>query len=196
MTQTACSQLHYARLFCVAQCGQREKVGKRTRCALVTAGRKLPRTFTGTKGATCVNYELLAIRIRRGLGLDFASSPWAFAQRMHLEIVPRRAVANGAELIDRAIHWDATLPLQTQRESVAREMCRWALRASGDDDSTASAVALVAAMFRSSSSSSILTSAPRPALYALRPLRQVSRTNDASQPEQRRRPPALSGRRR
>lgn len=94
-----------------------------------------------------VDYESLADIVRRGLGLDERSSPFSYAYRMHLEIDPTYACVNGAELLERTIHWDACVPAKNQRYAVGREVCRWALRASGRDDSDGCVERLRLAMF-------------------------------------------------
>ena len=99
------------------------------------------------------NYEALAETIRHGLALDERASPFAYAARMHLEIEPANACANGAELIGRTIYWNACLPREEQRLAVAREVCRWVLRASFRDESEESVDALLTAVFTSYGSS-------------------------------------------
>lgn len=93
------------------------------------------------------DYAALAGIVRNGLGLDERASPFSYAYRMYLEIVPCSGVPDGAELVERVIHWDPDVSRQAQRKAVAREACRWALRASGRDDSDASALAFRDALF-------------------------------------------------
>lgn len=171
-------------------------------CAhLVTTGRKgaenhtLRQTRTRSetaqqyKGAPLVDYESLADMVRRGLGLDERSSPFSFAHRMHLEIAPAHACANGAELLERTIHWDALQHEADQLRAFAREVCRWVLRASARDDSDRCSCELRSSMFPCVGASH---GAPSN-VHCLRVLRQpvrAPRKGVASPSARQRRPPA------
>lgn len=146
---------------------------------------------------TSTDYRVFAAVIRRGLGLDEYASPFSYAERAHVRIFPARSVINGAELLERAIHWDAFAPPDYQRRAFAREFCRWALRASNRDDSDESAEALRAELF---------TAACEPGaafhpgenvrfLPVLRPLARAASKDGASQQEQKRRRPVRASRR-
>lgn len=128
-----------------------------------------------------MNYETLAETIRHGLALDARASPFAYAKRMHLEIQPANACARGAELIDRTIRWDARLPQKDQLRAVAREVCRWALRASSRDEADDNVDALLAALFTSCAFDSSSTMKPPKNVRYLRVLpRRSPATNKAA----------------
>lgn len=141
-----------------------------------------------------MNYDSLANIVRKGLGLDSQESPFAFAQRLYFELVPCRAVTNGAEIIERSICWDAFASRDDQRFAVGREICRWLLETLGEDASDESALALRVAMFSCAPARS--ASRGKPILYALRPLNQAARTGYAVPQAPVRRHPALGARRR
>lgn len=130
-----------------------------------------------------MNYEALAETIRHGLALDERASPFAYAKRMHLEIEPASTCANGAELIDRTIRWDARLPQKHQLRAVAREVCRWALRASSRAESDDDVEALLGALFTSCASGSSSTLRPPKNVRYLRVLpRRSPATNKVASP--------------
>lgn len=81
-----------------------------------------------------VEYAPLAEKVRRFTELDEHSSPFSYADRLFLRMLPCAAVANGAELRVRSICWDARRSHGKQREAVAREICRWVLRQAGAED--------------------------------------------------------------
>lgn len=92
-------------------------------------------------------YARLAETVRNGTGLDEESSPFAYAVKMHVTLVPAARVWNGAELQGRELRWDATLPIEEQRANVARELCRWLLRVRNDAETEAALRTLYAFMF-------------------------------------------------
>lgn len=136
------------------------------------------------QGLTRMRREALAARIRLGVGLDEMSSPFAYAQRMHLDIIPCPRASKGAKLVGRTVYWDPDLPRHQQRAAVAREACRWVLRTRADDDSDAESEALAAAVFGPifSASEPDSSAARRAVLCELRPLRQAERKDGASRP--------------
>lgn len=93
-----------------------------------------------------VDYQRLAAWIRGWTRLDAGSSPWAYVDRLHLKAIPVRHVENGARLVGRCIHWDASIELNAQRCAVAVEMARWCLRVVGEDDSDDAAIQLALAI--------------------------------------------------
>jgi hypothetical protein len=96
-----------------------------------------------------VSYAQLAVTVRNATGLDEESSPFAYAARMTLVLVPDAHAANGAELHGKRIHWDCMQPAEAQRLAIARELCRWLIRMRNEPETAAAVGDLYSFMFPS-----------------------------------------------
>lgn len=92
-------------------------------------------------------YARLADTIRNALGLDELASPFAYAVRLLLDLVPDAHAIGGADLIGRQLRWDASMPAEAQRAAVGREICRWLLRVRNDPENAETLRVLYGFMF-------------------------------------------------
>jgi hypothetical protein len=94
-----------------------------------------------------VGYAQVAARVRNATGLDEESSPFAYAVKIQLVLVPTSRVASGAELCGAELRWDARLPDHEQRAVVGREICRWILRVREEHETESALRELYSFMF-------------------------------------------------
>ena len=106
----------------------------------------MTRNSSPTRGLARVSYAQLAELVRAITGLDEFASPFAYAARLRLSLMPHTGIPGVAQLSASELRWDATVPAATQRSAVAREICRFVLRALGIE-SNHSVLALCAVTF-------------------------------------------------
>jgi hypothetical protein len=80
-------------------------------------------------------------------GLCLNASPFSFASRFQLDLVPAHGIDAGAEIVDRTMRWDSSLPMATQRMVIGREICRWVLSVYEMDATRKAVASLYAFMF-------------------------------------------------
>lgn len=141
-----------------------------------------------------VNHAALAASLHKAIGLDSNASPFAYADRCHVDFMPSLSAKHGAELVGRVIYWNASAEKRTQLRAFSREMCRWLCSVREVDPTDENAEALARIMFptfyeqpsRGETRSS----------FSLLPLRRVEPQASSSQPVHPDRPSALSARHR
>lgn len=121
--------------------------------------------------------QKLTERVRRIAGLDELSSPFAFAQRLRLALIPCAGIPRGAILIGRSIAWDASSPIASQRTAVGREFCRWYLQTRAEETSDERVASFFAAMFPYDDPPVVMK---KPRLRVVHPRRRVQPQADAS----------------
>lgn len=138
-------------------------------------------------------YDLIASTIRELTALGAASSPFAYASRLFLELVPMSDVPRGAQILGRELQWDPYVDTAQQRANVGRELCAWLLRVRDMEPSERAVIALYNVMFPYDVA---LEPAPSPRLRLVTPLPPARQPGVSSLRAQLDPPPARVLRRR